>query len=500
VQVIGTKMYWAVNEGRNRGPAEDAVMTPRDDPARLGAGGEALLAPAQGLARFVAELRLSDVPEHVRARALELMLDAIGVGLAARRHAFAQRLLAGALALGGRGSGSVIGHKERLPLRDAALVNGALLHGLDFDDAHLAAIIHPTVTCLPAALGIAEAEAASGADMLAAYIAGMECAIRLGASAKGGFHHVGFHATGIIAHFAAALVAGRLFGLDTKALVSAQGIAASTASGVQLFLEEGAWTKRLHPGWGAVGGITAAMLAKNGFFGPSRAYEGRFGVFDTHLQSHAHAVDVAAMTAGLGRTWELTNTAIKPYPVCHFLHGAAEAAMRLNGELHPTVDSLVEIRVRVPGATLPIVAEPAEVKVAPANDYDAKFSAQFVVATCLLKGRMGLAELTEEARHDDRVRALARRIIVEADAASRYPQYMSGGVGLVTANGQCHDAYVAINRGAGERALEREAIVEKFFAAAELGVAHATAARVRDAIFGLEAISVAELAAALRIG
>ena len=111
------------------------------------------------------------------------------------------------VALGGRGSSSVIGHREQLPLRDAALVNGALLHGLDFDDTHLAAIIHPTVTCLPAALGVAEAEAASGADMLAAYIAGMECAIRIGASAKGGFHHVGFHATGIIAHFAAALVA-----------------------------------------------------------------------------------------------------------------------------------------------------------------------------------------------------------------------------------------------------------------------------------------------------
>ena len=174
--------------------------------------------------------------------------------------------------------------------------------------------------------------------------------------------------------------------------------------------------------------------------------------------------------------------------------------MQLNGELHPTVDSLVEIRVRIPGATLPIVAEPAEVKAAPANDYDAKFSAQFVVATCLLKGRIGLAELTEEARHDGRVRALARRITVEADAASRYPQYMSGGVGLVTADGQCHDAYVAINRGAGERALEREAIVEKFFAAAELGVAPATAARVRDAIFGLETISAAELAAALRTG
>src|SRR5215468_1909695 len=278
-------------------------------------------APSRALAEFVAGLRLSDVPVPVRARALQLMLDAIGVGLAAGRYPFAERTLAAATQLGGGGTGSVIGHGQRLPLRDAALVNGVLLHGLDFDDTHLSAIIHPTVACLPTAFGVAEARSASGADMLAGYIAGMECAIRIGASVKGGFHHVGFHATGIIAHFASALIAGRLFGLDTEALVSAQGIAASTASGVQLFLEEGAWTKRLHPGWGAVGGITAAVLAKNGFFGPSRAYEGRFGVFDTHLQAHAHVVDVAAITADLGHCWELSNTAVKPYPVCHFLHG-----------------------------------------------------------------------------------------------------------------------------------------------------------------------------------
>ena len=343
------------------------------------------------------------------------MLDAVGVGLASGRYPFAERTLAGAIALGGDGASTVIGHRERLPLRDAALVNGVLLHGLDFDDTHLTAIIHPTVTCLPAAFGVAEAQRASGADMLAAYIAGMECAIRIGASVKGGFHHVGFHATGVISHFSSALVAGRLLGLDADALTRAQGIAASTAGGVQVFLEEGAWTKRLHPGWGAVAGITAATLAKSGFFGPSRAYEGRFGLFETHLQEHAAEVDLARITAGLGRAWELTDTSIKPYPICHFIHGAAEAAIRLHGKLKPTSDSLAEVRVRIPKDTLPIVAEPVAVKTAPANDYDAKFSAQYVVATCLLKGRIGLAELEPEARNDPVVRALARRVVVEAD-------------------------------------------------------------------------------------
>jgi 2-methylcitrate dehydratase PrpD len=454
--------------------------------------------PAHGLAGFVAGLRLKDVPVFVRERARLLILDAVGVGLAACRYGFAERTLAGALALGGEGASTAIGQRRRLPLRDAALVNGVLMHGLDFDDTHLSAIIHPSVTCFPAALGVAEAQRASGADLLAAYIAGMECAIRIGTAAKGGFHRVGFHATGVVAHFSAALVAGKLMGLDREALVRAQGIAASTGSGVQVFLEEGAWTKRLHPGWGAVAGITAATLAKNGFFGPSRPYEGRFGLFETHLQEHAAEVDLARMTAGLGEDWELPATSIKPFPICHFIHGAAEAAISLHRTLKPSPAQLAEITVRLPRETLPIVAEPAALKCAPANDYDAKFSAQYVVATCLLKGRMGLAELEAEARNGESVRALARRIAIEVDPLSQYPKFMSGGVSLSTADGRKHEVHVAVNSGSGERALDANAITDKFYGAAAPTLSQAGAKRILDAILALETIGAAELASALR--
>ena len=102
---------------------------------------------------------------------------------------------------------------------------------------------------------------------------------------------------------------------------------------MQVFLEEGAWTKRFHPGWGAVAGITAARLAQHGFVGPTRPYEGKFGLFETHLQAHADQAEVARLAAGLGTRWELADTAIKPYPVCHFIHGAADAAIALHAEL-----------------------------------------------------------------------------------------------------------------------------------------------------------------------
>src|SRR5262245_4418561 len=157
---------------------------------------EAQTGPSRALAEFAAALRYEDIPPRVRDLAKLLILDALGCGLAATGYDFAKATLAGAHALGGDGPCAVIGSTTRLPLRDAALVNGVLLHGLDFDDSNFLAIVHPTVACLPAALGVGQSRGTSGRDMLTAYVAGMETAIRVGAAARGIFHHVGFHATG----------------------------------------------------------------------------------------------------------------------------------------------------------------------------------------------------------------------------------------------------------------------------------------------------------------
>ena len=181
------------------------------------------VSPAHVLAEFAAGLRYNDIPPSVRELAKLLILDALGCGLAATGYDFARATLAGAQALGGDGPCAVIGNSARLPLRDAALVNGVLLHGLDFDDSNFLGILHPTVACLPAAMGVGQLRGASGQDMLTAYVAGMETAIRIGAAARGIFHHIGFHATGLVAHFSSAVVAGKLMGLDAAALVSAQG-------------------------------------------------------------------------------------------------------------------------------------------------------------------------------------------------------------------------------------------------------------------------------------
>jgi len=452
---------------------------------------------ARAVAGMAVGLELPRVPATVIDRAKLHILDALGLGLASSVQDYGLAALEGVAAMGEGGQCSVIGRTKRLSLRDAALVNAILVHGLDFDDTHLASIIHPTCTALPAALALGEQLGASGGDLLAAFLAGAETAIRLGLVVDGGFHHVGYHATGVVSHFASAVTAGRLLGLDAGAITGAQGIAGSTASGIQVFLEEGAWTKRFHPGWGAVAGITAAYLAKSGFKGPSRPYEGKFGLLDTHLQAHAGEAKLAAMTEGLGEEWRFGETALKPYPVCHFIHGCADAAIELHAEIGGTAIESVEAYLAEP--TLHIIAEPAEAKENATTEYEAKFSAQFVVAHCLLNGRFGLPDLLPEALADPETRALARKVKCHADPDSAFPEYFSGGVGVRLADGRTLKRHVRVNSGAGERAMTREAVAAKFMASASIAIPEARAALIRDAVLDLENCPARELAKLLRL-
>jgi 2-methylcitrate dehydratase PrpD len=356
-------------------------------------------APAisERLANFTLGLTLESVPPAVALRAKHLILDAIGCAFAARKQEFAGRIAASVARLAGPGSRGVIGTAYRLPLRDAVLANGALLHGLDYDDTHAAGVIHLTVSTFPTALVTAAHLGASGAALLAAYVAGVEAGARIASVAKGGFHQVGFHPTGVVGAFAASLVAGHLMRLSHERLVGAQGIALSLASGNLQFIEDGSWTKRLHPGWAAACGITAASLAQDDIPAPRDAYEGRFGLYRSHLPpAELENCDFALATAGLGRVWELDNVAVKPFPACHLVHGCADAAIALHQEgVDP--ERVRSIRALVPEDVVQAVCEPVASKRRPKNDYDAKFSIPYAVASGLVRGKLGLAEFLPAA-------------------------------------------------------------------------------------------------------
>ena len=416
---------------------------------------------AQTLAAFVARTRHDEIPEPVRTRALHHMLDAAGIAVAATRYDHAHRVLTAVRGLGGAGSVPVFGFPARLAMRDAALVNGYLCHGLDYDDTHVAGIIHPTASILPAVLSAAAHAGASGKAMVTAFVLGVEAAARIASVARNGFHEMGFHPTGMVGVFGCALAAGRLLGLNEKELAMAQGIALSMASGSMEFVADGAWNKRLHPGWAAQAGITAAALAREGFIGATSPYDGRFGLYNSYMGTYREQADLGLATAGLGKTWELLQVAIKPYPACHLTHACIDAALILKQQgVKP--ERIASIEALVPEGTFKVICVPEANKLKPANSYDAQFSLQWLTACAFIKGKLGLAELEPAEIYDPQVLALTQKVKFGAYQDSPFPKVYSGEVIVTLDDGRKVSQREHINRGAADRPLSNAEIIAKF--------------------------------------
>lgn len=428
-------------------------------------------------ASFAKDLTIDAVPARVLERARHLMLDAVGTGLAAIGQPWADKAFAAAQDLG-QGTAPVLGYGRALAPRDAAMLNGILTHGLDYDDTHSGGIIHATVSALSTALVAADRAGASGADLLLSYIAAMEVSTRVASVSAGKFHTHGFHPTGLIGAFGSTVGAARLLGLDQGQSAMAQGIVLSMAGGSLEFLEDGAWTKRLHPGWAASSAIAAATLAGHGYVGPKAAYEGRFGLYALYLRDTAPEMLLRA-TEGLGQVWEIESVAVKPLPACHMTHAAIDAAVALNGAHGLSGDDIARVTVLVPEGVIPIVCEPAAPKRVPATGYDAQFSIPYTVATALLKGSFTLDALDAAALTDAAVLDLAQRVDYAIDPDSDYPKHFTGEVIVETRDGRTLRQREAVNRGAADRPLSNADIEPKFFenAARTVGASHASAIR-----------------------
>ena len=461
----------------------NAVPRPVEPATQAEAAGPLI---SRTLAQFAHDLSFDAIPQEVRERAKHLMLDATGIAYASGSYDFAHKTLTAIAGLGGDGRVPVIGLPQRLSPRDAALVNGVLAHGLDFDDTHTGGIIHSTASVWPTVMSTAFMRGKSGADLITAYIAGVEAATRLGAVGSGHFHQVGFHPTGMIGVFGCTLAAGTLMGLSPQALTMAQGIALSMAAGSLEFLEDGAWTKRMHPGWAAQAGITAAALGREGFVGPTRAYEGRFGVFNSYLQGGLEDERWGRATAGLGSIWETMAIAVKPLPACHFTHACADAAMILARQHQFEIDDIVRIKALVPGEVVKTVCEPVANKRRPANAYDAQFSIPYLVAASLIRGQFTLAELEPDALTDETILRVCDLVDYEVDPRSTFPRHYTGDVQISLRDGRVLMHREAMNRGCADRPLSNAEIIEKFTGNARMRLSARQAAEVQEAVLGLD--------------
>lgn len=279
-----------------------------------------------------------DFPEPTRRVARASLFDWMVCGLAGRKEPVAVAMRALATATGGRPEASVIGGAG-LPARAAAWVNGATSHALDYDDTHFAHVGHLSVAIYPAALAIGERQGCGAAEVLDAFAAGAEAAIRVGLALGQAHYDRGFHQTATAGAFGATLAAGRLLGLPRDRISAALGLCASHAAGLRN--QFGTMGKPLNAGNAAAAGVECALLAEAGLSAPDEGLEGPQGF----LATHSDAPDPAAAMADPMRPL-LDDNRYKLHACCHGTHAMIEALAALRRTHGLTGAQIASVRLR----------------------------------------------------------------------------------------------------------------------------------------------------------
>jgi len=284
--------------------------------------------------------------------------------------------------------------------------------------------------------------------------------------------------------FACAMIAGRLMHMSRVQLALAQGVALSTVSGNLQPIQEGSWTKRMQPGWSAACGITAAVLARQGFIGPMEAYEGKYGLFSScFLGAHAPGADLARITSDLGTKWEFPRASIKLFPACHQLHAFLNAAIELK-QLH-SIDAgdITSVEALVADAAVPIVCEPLAAKRMPSSSYAAQFSLPYSIACALARGVFGLEELAESSYSDPELLRLAQKVSYQIDPKSEFPAARSGEVVLRMKDGRTLSLRQRISP---DEPAPADAIIEKYMQNTEFVISPSRAKAIQDMVMNID--------------
>ena len=336
---------------------------------KLASSGNAVTRP---LAEFAARLQYAEIPQPVLQVARHCLLDWFGVCLAGSETASVRMLREVCLAAGEATQASLIGGPGRTSCANAALINGTAGHALDYDDVHYGMPGHPTAAIAPALLAVAERDGICGRELLCALVAGVEVASRTGLYLTRDHYLRGWHATGTLGAFGAAVAVARALGLDGRTTALAMGITATQSAGLKSMF--GTMCKPLHAGKAAANGLLAAQLAARGFSSRDDALECEQG----YGEVASAGTDPQAALAGLGDGFQIPDVLFKYHAACYGTHASIEATRQLVREQQLTPDQVESIELCVPLRNLRVcnIANPG-------TGLEAKFSLRLTCAMAL---------------------------------------------------------------------------------------------------------------------
>ncbi len=408
------------------------------------------------------DVKYEDLPAKVISETKKQVLDYIGVALGGYGQAGAKEVRELAVEWGGAPQSTILNCGVKVPAPNAAQANATMVHSLDFDDVHEAAIMHPGVITISTSLAVGElAGGLSGKDFIQAVAVGGDMISRMGLATRPGdnIHKYGWHLTTLNGYMTSAAVAGKIMGLSEEQMINAIGIGYHQSSGNGQAVKDGVLTKRLGPGFSVRGGIQAAMLAQKGVTGAKNSMEGVQGFYYVY---HGNSYSRDILVGDLGKRFESENTSIKPYPCCRGTHPTVDGTLFLVNENDIAPENVDSILIKSGKGTLELLALPLEIKAKPRNFVDSQFSLIWGCATAIVKKRVALSSYTETAIKDPDVLAVAAKVSVEYDA-----KFDTGGlepvlIEIKMKNGKTYSKLMETATGSPEKPATFDDCVVKF--------------------------------------
>jgi 2-methylcitrate dehydratase PrpD len=443
-----------------------------------------------GLTAWLGAYIASGDPTELHPVAVEsvrhLILDCVGCMLAGASEPASRIVTSSVKSWGGNPVAAVIGGGVRTSPVAAALANGTAAHALDLDDSHHPGFLHPSAPLFPALLATAEACNASGLDVVAGYLYGLDVIAGIGNAINPHHYSLGWHATSTIGTLAAAAGAAKVRRLPAGAVSRAIAIAASNTGGVRRNF--GSMTKPLHAGLAASAGVIAAELAAGGLSTGDEVLEGNGGWLELNSAGRAWTEDAVREPLDHGFRLALEGLAIKRFAACGVTHPPIEAMLELRNQHGLRPEHVSRIRLVV-NPLVPGIANHHR----PRTGLEAKFSLEHCLAVAMVDGAAGLAQFTDSHVQDAAVKAIAERVKIEIDPAVGMAHHMSWGcrltVDLVAGGSVTTEVELAKGKWLGVRLSEDEVVAKFVDCAQSAGAGDLVARETATRVLQLERIS-----------
>ena len=407
------------------------------------------------------QIKYEDLPGHVIEIVKCEIIDSLAAALGASSADGIKQLLDVIDEWGGNRQSTIITGGIKCPAPDAALVNGTLIHALDYDDGCPATLVHIGCTAVSAGFSVAErAGGVTGKEFITSLVLGSDFINRLALASRpnGSITESGWFPTALYGYLGSAAVAGRIMKLDREPMLNALGIAYNQCAGNMQSIHDGVFAKAIAAGLAAKGGVTACIMAERGISGTRNCLEGKAGFYHVY---HGGDYDPQILVKDLGERFETERIGFKPYPCCGQSHAAIYAALSLRSKYNIVLAEVQDITVSLGDAAY-ILCVPLQEKQNPQTVIDAQFSLPWTVATALVKGKVTLEDFTMTAIQKEEVLEVSRKVTgrLEPEFSTRNVGPSSVTIKLNT--GQEYTQCVEFGPGSVENPMTFDDCVRKF--------------------------------------